>query len=215
MQARTRDNARTLALMILIRFASVARWVRGAVLLPALSSAGCTLMLPEPITSSQLDSTFPKPSDGATAGTTATIRADAESCARHLNRDRNDAQFFNGMRVVVTGLGGVTGGVGGVTSEVEAGQNQANAAQAAAIVAAVGGGVALAGNFLVGMVGDPTAKLKDHSSSLQSWDRARSLALSTPDQKAQIDQALVNCIQGMAPIDALPAPVTATNPEVK
>lgn len=179
--------------------------------LSALPSWGCTLSLPDPIVVSQVDGVFPDPGANAAPGLPKSIRAQAVACASHLNQDRSSAKSFNAVRVIVTGLGGVAGGAGGVISAA-APSNQTTQQEGGAIVAAVGGGIALIGTFIVGLIGDPTTYMKDHSNALQSWDKATNLELTTPGTLA-VYQALTDCVNGNPPAGAV-VPPSPGNPAI-
>ncbi len=177
------------------------------------SIASCTLTLPEPITVPTVDLAFKfSGSDDQTVRRLqATVYQDAQTCAGRLNRHRKSAGSFNTIRTIVTALGGLTSGAGGIVSATVSSDDQQ---ESAAYVAAIGGAIALAGTFIVSIVGDPSDRLSRHSDALRSWDQALALSLdlSSADpmflqgQLRKVDLALRDCIKDKAPVDTRSRP---------
>lgn len=145
--------------------------MRHILLAVAILCQGCTLALPDPVTEGEIERRFKN--IGPTEEIKRDIYGDAERCGGTLTGHRKRAAMYNGVRVTVTSVGALTAGVSGVTSGVldeKAGKN------AAAYIAAVGGGIALVGTFLSGLVADPGESLKLHASASKSYSLARSLA---------------------------------------
>jgi hypothetical protein len=156
----------------------------------------------DPTTSSAL----PPTSDPETERLQDVVYQSAQDCAGRMNGHIEAAHRFSIIRTVVTAIGGVTSGAGGVLSAFVSSDDQQ---KGAAWVAAAGGGIALAGTFIVGLSGDPAERLASHSRALRSWDRARAEALravgkagrAQQQELQEIDDLLQDCIKDQAPPD--------------
>lgn len=193
--------------------------------LALLLLTGCTVTLPEPIYTGDTTQGFAHIVSGNEEQTSpqlaiqqAQLNNDAASCGARLNGHRNAAQNFTGLRVVLTGLGGLAGGAGGVVAALVPSGDQR---QAAAVVAAIGGGVALLGTFISGLVGDPTDRLRRHAQASRSWDEARTLARRARNETDaglrlslinQADDALLRCRRDEAPLSEPPLPLSVRGP---
>jgi hypothetical protein len=167
----------------------------------ALLATGCTITLPEPIRTPQVNGHYDRVQDSV-------LKEEAVVCAGRLNRHRDDAGLFNGVRVAVTATGGLAAGVGGVIAAASKDEAQKNAA----IVAAIGGGVALIGTFLTTIIGDPSDKLTRHSRAIRSWDEATNeadAAFGHPQERAQ---HVVNSMAALKRCQADEPPLTAAQP---
>jgi len=180
---------------------------------------GCAITLPQPITTPTVEKAFgEKPTDdNVIQNLQSQVHQDAQNCAGRLNGHRNAARNFSGIRNLVAALGGVTSGAGGLVSAMASSDNQQ---KDAAIVAAIGGGIALGGTFVVGLIGDPSDRLKRHSDALRSWDRARTLSLAAAGTQGdvrktklkEIDEALQDCSNDKAPPDTKSLPGAEVSP---
>jgi hypothetical protein len=162
-------------------------------LLAALA-AGCSGTLPEPVYANQVDEYFPEAGEGS-ADAQAT-REQAEACAARLNGHRSDAEVVTILQGIISGIGGAAGGVGGVLSAIDF--QDPDLTTAMGVMSAVGAGVTLVGNLVIGLIANPQESARRQAEGRRSWDTAVELRYANGDPAA-IREALERCTRDEPP----------------
>lgn len=159
--------------------------------------SGCGGAIPEPIYANQVDAYFPE-SEGE-------MREEAEECAARLNGHRSTAEITSILQGIINGIGGAASSAGGVLGAVF--NDDTTVTTAMGTMSAIGSGLTLIGNLIIGFVGNPVEELRRHGDAQRSWEMAVELDAANGDQAA-VRQHLERCQRDEAP----PVRVEGTGP---
>jgi hypothetical protein len=167
---------------------------------------GCGGVIPEPIYANQVDGYFPEPAaDAPDAEAQRAVREEARQCAARLNGHRSTAETTSILQGIISGFGGVVSGVGGALSAIDFGNPDITTAMGT--MSAIGAGITLIGNLIIGFVGNPVEELRRHGDAQRSWEVAIELDAANGDPTA-VRESLERCQEDLPP----PARVEGSGP---